>query len=431
MASKQIVDVHCHLFNLQYAVMELVAATWNNMWGNYPHKRAAIREKGLLETLEGVADFAEWVANLAEVALSDCGHNLDFERNEFHSSSLGGNEFVVVPLMMDIYFSLDDNRDERDVAAPEAFTISDNRRANFNAHFDGIVNLVRNRIVKNIPEAKRKDDKLTEVFESARKELLAPPEKGYEGIELSPGYKKHMHDLEELKGKYPETFFPFLAVDPRRINIRKLIEMKVNRGKGVFKGIKIYPPLGYLPTHPGLDPVYRYCIDHDIPLTLHCSPGGMKNFRKTNYVIDWDGSSHWENFESSKGNKSIYYTAPDKWIRVLDKWPGLRVNFAHFGGGESITANDTVWMESIVEILTKYPNAYADIGFFSKPGLPEMLVDIIRKHPVLTRRLLFGTDYVMVMLDKNFGGLKSYFDRFSGLYPGVLAENARAFLGLK
>jgi len=44
---------------------------------------------------------------------------------------------------------------------------------------------------------------------------------------------------------------------------------------------------------------------------------------------------------------------------------------------------------------------------------------------------MFGTDYVMVMLDEHLGGLKSYFDRFSGLDPRVLVENARVFLKLK
>ena len=427
MADK-IIDVHCHLFNVQYAVMELVAATWNYVWGNYPHKRAAIKEKGLLETLEGVADFADWIAGLVEVALSDCGRNLDIERSEFLESNLGSNELVVAPLMMDIYFSLDDNRVEKDVSTLEAFAISDSQKEAFNAHFDEIVERIKKRMPERVLKA---EDKLNEVFESARQELLAPPEKGYEGIELTPGYKKHMHDLEELKSKYPDTFFPFLAVDPRRMGVMNLIEMKINQGRGVFKGIKLYPPLGYLPTHPALDTVYRYCSNYDIPITLHCSPGGMKNFRRANYVVDWDGSGHWEAFESSGGNKSIYYTAPDKWIRVLDKWPGLRINFAHFGGGESIAASDTAWMETILSILTKHPNAYTDTAFFTTPGLPEMLVDIKKKNPILSQRLMFGTDYVMVMLDKHLGGLKSYFDRFSGLDPGVLVENARVFLKLK
>jgi len=74
----------------------------------------------------------------------------------------------------------------------------------------------------------------------------------------------------------------------------KLIEMKVNKGKGIFKGIKIYPPLGYLPTHPNLAPVFDYCVQYDIPITLHCSPGGINNFRKKNYIRSWDEKIIWK-----------------------------------------------------------------------------------------------------------------------------------------
>ena len=118
------------------------------------------------------------------------------------------------------------------------------------------------------PDTKRRslpDDKLAVIFDNAKNELLATPKKirlgvdPYEGIELSPGYKKHMLELEELSNNYPGKVFPFLAVDPRRIGIMKLIDLKVNKGIGIFKGIKIYPPLGYLPTHPNLEPVFEYC----------------------------------------------------------------------------------------------------------------------------------------------------------------------------
>jgi predicted TIM-barrel fold metal-dependent hydrolase len=434
MADKQIIDVHCHLFNVQYAVMEFAAATWNLLKGDYPHKSpVALETKGMLETLEGIKDFAAWIARLVEVALSDCGQNLDFQRSEFSQSKLNDNELVVVPLMMDIYFSLDDNRDERAVSPPEAFAIPDSQGDDFNAHFDKVVNLIRDEINKKIPEIPQLssvDQKLNEIFASARAELLAPPEKGdaYEGIELSPGYKKHMHDLDELSANYPATVFPFLAVDPRRIGIMDLIDMKVNKGAGVFKGIKLYPPLGYLPTHPALQLVFEHCNKYDIPITFHCSNGGIQNFRKKNCVVDWDGNSHLEDFASTGGNKSSYYTAPDKWLRVLERWPNLRVNFAHFGGGDSIASGDTGWMYSILNILKKYSNAYADISYFSKPELVQIMAELIEKHEILKRRLMFGTDYVMVMMDRNLGGLKSYFDRLSGLDRRLLVDNARAFL---
>jgi predicted TIM-barrel fold metal-dependent hydrolase len=449
MSDKQIIDVHCHLFNVQYAVMELAAASWNHLWGNYPHskraeeRRGAREARGLLETLEGIKEFAAYIARLVEVALSDCAQNFDIAKRDFAESALKDSRLMVVPLMMDIYFSLDDNKDEeaagltgrRGESPPEVFAIPEEQKEEFENHFNDIVKLIREEVQK-MPETSRRSTsggKLEEVFNSAKEELLAPPGKGrrgdeYDGIEISPGYKKHMHDLEELCTKYPETVFPFLAVDPRRIGIMKLIDMKVDKGKGIFKGIKLYTPLGYLPTHRNLQPVYEYCNEHDIPITFHCSHGGMNNFRKKNYVSDWDGNGHMEDFSSTGGNKSIYYTDPGKWLLVLKRWPRLRVNFAHFGGGDSFASGDNGWMESIITLLGKYENAYADISYFSKPGLAQKVAELINGNDILTRRLMFGTDYVMVMMDSNLGGLKSYFDRFSALDRSLLIDNARAFL---
>ena len=171
----------------------------------------------------------------------------------------------------------------------------------------------------------------------------------------------------------PNRVFPFLAVDPRRIGIMKLIEMKVNKGKGVFKGIKMYPPLGYLPTHPNLQPIFEYCSQYDVPITLHCSEGGLQNFRSANYVKSWEGNNHLEDFQASDGNKSRYYTAPEKWLPVLSKWPDLRLNFAHFGGGDKLDSGDTGWLEAIINMIRKHPNVYADISYYAKPGLARKI----------------------------------------------------------
>ena len=64
----------------------------------------------------------------------------------------------------------------------------------------------------------------------------------------------------------------------------------------IFKDIKIYPPLGYLPTHPNFCEIFEYCSRHNIPITLHCPEGGMQNFRIENYVTSWEGNDHLEDF---------------------------------------------------------------------------------------------------------------------------------------
>lgn len=449
MPDRKVIDVHCHLFNAQYAIMELTAATWNNLWGDYPHQKGAIKERrarGIVKTLEGVKDFAAWIARLVEAALSDCDGNYATARNNFSRCALGqGGSLVLSPLMMDIYFALDNNTDEeearrsgrRSVPVIESFGIPEDKKKDFDFHFDEIKNLIVAEI-QAVPKTGRRssDQALDAIFQDAKKEMLAPARttrRGrdpYEGIEISPGYKKHMHDLEELCKKYPGKVFPFLAVDPRRIGIMKLIEMKVDGGKGAFRGIKLYPPLGYLPTHPNLAEVFEYCAAHDIPITLHCSPGGIKNFRGENYVRSWEGNDHLENFQSTSGNKSRFYTAPQKWAPVLEKWKTLRINFAHLGGGEQLDAGDTAWMRDIVAMIKQYPNMYTDMSYHTKQGLAQKLTDLVSQHEILNSRLMFGTDFIMIMLDKDLGGLDKYFDLFTGFNNNLLYENAKSFLKL-
>jgi len=94
------------------------------------------------------------------------------------------------------------------------------------------------------------------------------------------------------------NIIPFLFVDPRRIEaqstqnpffkykvknnriilqnctLKKYLETDPNDPmSGHFKGIKIYPALGYYPFDEHLLPLYLYCVQNDIPVTTHCTIG--------------------------------------------------------------------------------------------------------------------------------------------------------------
>jgi len=145
---KQIIDVHCHLFNAKYAVMELASASWNHLRGNYPHQKGAtflkMQRLGIIETLEGIKDFAAYIARLLKATLSDCEGNYKTALENFANSNLSKNAtLIVTPLMMDIYFALDDNTDEAELerkgrfARPgiEAFAITEDKKKDFEEHF--------------------------------------------------------------------------------------------------------------------------------------------------------------------------------------------------------------------------------------------------------------------------------------------------------
>lgn len=452
MNDQQIIDVHCHLFNGGYALAELTAASWNLLKGTYPRSTSgSVSRSRSFATLAGIADFAAYVARLLDVTLSDCEGNYQNQLESLaHSAMANRGSFLTVPLMMDIYYTLDDNRpiDERSLKELKpgepvnAFRLAPEEEVVFEQHLENVRNLVANELTKlskkRAPSRLGSGDPTKSLDQEIKKvrQLFLEPKKrtkrGYEGIELSPGYRDHLQELEELTKKYPGQVFPFLAVDPRRRGIQELMEHKIDQGHGLFKGVKLYPPQGYLPTHPKLEAVYAYCAQYDIPITVHCSLGGFGNLRQKNWIESWQTAPHWETFTKAQKTKSQYYADPENWVPVLERWNNLRINFGHFGGSkakEAGTVNQT-WLDTILRLMKNYPNVYADLSYIADPERTAETMEIIAQNEILKQRVMFGTDFIMMALDRKLGGLTQYFTNYADLSDELLFKNARRFLKL-
>ncbi len=68
--------------------------------------------------------------------------------------------------------------------------------------------------------------------------------------------------------KYPDKFVGFAAVDPRRSDYMELLRRAVEEYG--LKGVK-YGPIynGVSLLDPRMEPIYRYCVKRNLPLTLH------------------------------------------------------------------------------------------------------------------------------------------------------------------
>src|ERR687895_693384 len=73
-------------------------------------------------------------------------------------------------------------------------------------------------------------------------------------------------------------------------------------------GVTPPPPLGSQVDTPAMDKIYSFCIEHELPIVVHCSRGGFQARR--------------EMADNSR---------PELWRPVLAEYPHLRVCFAHFG----------------------------------------------------------------------------------------------------
>ncbi|MBI5164687.1 MAG: amidohydrolase family protein [Magnetospirillum sp.] len=189
------------------------------------------------------------------------------------------------------------------------------------------------------------------------------------------------HDeLAEVARTFPGLVIPFAAIDPRRDD-REAVFDHAFATLG-FRGIKLYPPLGYAPSHPFLmEAVYPYCVAHGLPVTAHCSRGGV---RHKDLSVD----------------EAAALAAPDAWLPVLEAFPTLRLCLAHFGGIEDWRRYDRPdsWLRTIEAMIAsgRFVNLYTDLSYTSF-FLPEIVprLNALLADPALRERVMFGSDFYM------------------------------------
>jgi len=157
-------------------------------------------------------------------------------------------------------------------------------------------------------------------------------------------------------------------------------------GSNFFAGIKLYPPLGFdpLPADPDearkTDYLFGFCAERHIPITFHCNTGG---------------------FQVADRREARRNADPRRWYDVLKKYPRLKIDFAHFGGNEIDPDTGRSWTEEIISFMkeTEYPDVYADIAYIGNdPAYYPTLDTLLNENYILKERLLFGTDFSIVLL---------------------------------
>ena len=218
----------------------------------------------------------------------------------------------------------------------------------------------------------------------------------------------YLDQLEEINEifvkslKNCDKMIPFLFVDPRRIRgnngkeffdweiaeeevngvkIKKVVlkdclvkkyleEEKGNKATGNFKGIKLYPALGYYPFDEDLLALYHYCVDHKIPILTHCVKGTIfwrgrikkewnthPVFDRVNYPLSTRAQNNYElqeNFthplnylvllenqflyrvlkKSSNAKLKDLFDFDESRKYVTNHLSKLAINIAHYGGVE-------------------------------------------------------------------------------------------------
>ncbi|MBC2695369.1 MAG: amidohydrolase family protein [Desulfobacteraceae bacterium] len=235
--------------------------------------------------------------------------------------------------------------------------------------------------------------------------------------------------------KHPWKLLPMFHYDPRRWRKENWripfndIATKKGNNEGMFIGFKMYTALGYKPLDAilkkGLSNFYQKCKDEEIPILCHCSPGGMYTHDRDMY-LDFDYKKNPGQVEDYKRtfwfDKKVDYfndkfVHPGAWGEVLEKYSGLKLCLAHFGGSaddwkdwskaEDIEKwyaekeEEKCWIKQIVRLMkmTENKNLYTDISCHFIENHKNQFKWLLEKENILIERILFGTDWYMTLLN--------------------------------
>src|SRR5688572_24992046 len=234
------------------------------------------------------------------------------------------------------------------------------------------------------------------------------------------------------KGGGDEIIYPFYAVHPEEPDI--VNKARKNLGKGKFRGIKIYPNLGYSPDNKILREIYEICEDGGYPVLSHCSPNGI-----------------WKYGLQEKDRRR--FGSPENYKNILKDFPKLHLCLAHFGSAEewvkhlkgepSDTSDGRAWVKIITDMIKsrQYPNLYTDISYtVFMPRIKGMYIDLVDylkvmlSNSLIREHVLFGSDYYMaeqeeitekeaaILLRSRLG---------EDLFKQIAHHNPKKFLGVK
>lgn len=307
-------------------------------------------------------------------------------------------------------------------------------------------------------------DELADAYPSDTRLVVLPMDFDYMG----GGYCPNNNDtqltlLDRVKLHNPDTCLPFLSLDPRRgtadenlAYVKRYFSHIHYRG---YTGIKLYPSLGFFPFDPRLEPVYEFAARHGIPITTHCTrygafyigkkftPGMTSpvSFNPTARTLELFNDPENQYRPGMKNSRYCdLYLHPYNYYDVLERFPNLKLNIAHFGGDEEIMqevnrGDKQSWYCYIREMMLtkdaagqkKYPNLYTDISFsFHNDDIIANLKKDLA-DPGLRERILFGTDFFMTAQfgdeEKMTGHFRKKLDD-EGSWQQMSIGNPRSFL---
>lgn len=239
--------------------------------------------------------------------------------------------------------------------------------------------------------------------------------------------------LGQLKKQWGDKFLFFISVDPTRHpeEIRELLNLGLVCGAS---GFKMYPSLGYLPTHPNLmEIIYPFCVKHNWPITTHCSSALTHASSKKILIKGYDADGNYFERLTKFKKKDDYreLNNPANYKHVYNMFKSIVINFAHYGGDE-IGKNWFLpgnWCAQILDYI-RLNGAYSDCSFsYANYDYLSKIISTMVDYPHFRKGMMFGTDLPLVAIEgrykEKYATAKA---AFGFLWNDAAVENPYKFL---
>jgi predicted TIM-barrel fold metal-dependent hydrolase len=246
----------------------------------------------------------------------------------------------------------------------------------------------------------------------------------YKGYNIP--YSQQLFAIIENSARYPFRFFPLFFYEPRRSNIKCLLELAY-KDYGIV-GVKYYPAFGFDPRpdkddflesrenrtsiRENLEFLYQFAEEKSLPILTHCSAGGSFQCtikRKEKYKKIWQ------------------FTEPSNFLNIAQH-KKLRICFAHMGGSiynKSTRGLATQWRNQIFNLITsgqadglqsqsKFFTDHANVLCHSRKKKDRMtehmsMVENLLHLPNTRDYIIFGSDWP---LGRHVYSQKEYVDHY-------------------
>ncbi|MEN0003396.1 MAG: amidohydrolase family protein [Bacteroidota bacterium] len=191
-------------------------------------------------------------------------------------------------------------------------------------------------------------------------------------LDVGKSMQEQIKEQKELAEEKP--VLPFLFCDPRRLAFANEDNLycAFNEAFAVgtpFFGVKLYPCLGYDPFDYRLWPIYEICQEKNIPVLSHC--GGDRISTPKSGIYVYQGTELTLVEGADRQDVSYQLNDPKRFDLLLQKFPKLRLNIAHFGSRDTWSSSLPVdekidpqqRKETIMRLMRNYPHVYSDFSY--------------------------------------------------------------------